>query len=188
MRSTAAATSSSRSALGEDLRQGELLDDQPVQGQHEQLDGHGVAGEAGGLVVRDVGIDVRADPLGEDLAQLGTARGLEAQFEQGEVSGAEPGDAADELPHQHHVGLPVAAGRPLAGDRRVVGLEPLVDAGAGLGEEVVPVGEVVGRGPRRHGRLGVHRPERQSPRTVPGQYLDRRVDERGTPLVVPSHH
>lgn len=47
--------------LREDVREGELFDDQPVQRQGEQLDGRGVAREAGSLVIGDVGVDVCSD-------------------------------------------------------------------------------------------------------------------------------
>jgi hypothetical protein len=59
-----------------------------------------------------------------------------------------------------------------------VGLEPLVVAVADLGEQLVATVEVVGRGADGHLRLGVDGAEGQPPRTLPGQHLDRRVQER----------
>src|SRR5690606_22153058 len=57
----------------------------------------------------------------------------------------------------------------------------------GLHEQVVAVGEVVGRGPGRDPGLGVDGAERQPARALPGQHLDRRVDQRRPPLDVPPH-
>src|SRR5699024_1921187 len=75
----------------------------------------------------------------------------------------------------------------MVGDGLLVGLDPLIDTSGGLREQVVAVGEVIGRRPGRDCCRPVDGPESQASGTLVGQDLDGSVDERRSPAVVPTH-
>lgn len=171
--------------VGEDVGEGEFFEDEPVEGEVDEFDGGGVAGEAGVEVGGDVGVDVGADAVGEEVAEVGAAGGFEAEFDEGEVAVGEDGDAVDEFVHESGEGG-VVAGAVVDGGE-VVGDQVFVDAVADLDEEVVAVGEVVGRGAGGDCGVGVHRAEGEPAGPVAGEDGDRGVEQRGAAVGVVAH-
>src|SRR5690606_27328780 len=96
-------------------------------------------------VVGDVGVDVCTDAFGQHGPKLWTSCGLQAELQQREVAGAEGRDPLDDAVHLLDGRGTVVWSRNARRERGGVGLESLVDASAGLGEQVVAVAEVVGR-------------------------------------------
>src|SRR5690606_8707148 len=127
--------------------------------------------------------DVLPDARGQHVAQGRSARGLQTQFHEGELAGAEGGHAVDDLALELVVAR-VAVSRPTHAlrDRRLVGQQTFVDAPADLGEQVVAVREVVRGRSRGNGRLPVDRPEGQPAGSLPRQHLDGRIDEYPSPF------
>lgn len=61
-------------------------------------------------MVANIEVDIGAYPLGEQGLEFGAAGGFQAQFQLGDIAGAEVGDAVDHFGHELGDGFPRARG------------------------------------------------------------------------------
>lgn len=100
----------------EDVRQGEVFEEEALHGQVEDHDGLVAAGEARLTVEPHAEIQLSAHRLGVRGVQGGAAGGFEAQFEVGEIAGAVPGHAGQQLKAEDGgLGIYLCGGSAVAG-------------------------------------------------------------------------